>query len=217
MIVSLSGADRTSATELFARLFRTRREFFIEVRGWSMPTRSGLDIDRYDTPNAKYFFELDEKTNEVLSHVRLNPADTESLLNDSFPHLVATTLPDSGRVMEATRFLVSPKMRGAERRRRAQAELAFAMFNWALMNNVTHIQGVLETALLPDFLEMAPQTVPLGLSTPYGGGPGVRGGGEAIAMLSPVNRKTLREVSEFGGFDANCCEACVNGCGSQAA
>ena len=47
---------------------------------------------------------------------------------------------------------------------------------------------------------MSTQTIPLGLAHPYGGGRGVAGGGECIAIRWPVNQEVINDVLEYVGW-----------------
>lgn len=217
MIFTLTGKDRRAATALFEKLFRLRCQVFRDERGWSIPTHNGLEFDQYDDLEAKYFFELDDN-GSVRSHVRLNPTNQGSLLADYFPHLVDDKYEPRGpNIWEATRFLVLPQPRGREEKRRTEARLFSAMLEWAEVSGVGHIQAVLEKTLYPTFLQIAPQTFPMGLTQPYGGGQDVVGGGEVLAVRCPVNRLAIEEVRIYGGLEQPDCSECMNGCSSVAA
>jgi hypothetical protein len=48
---------------------------------------------------------------------------------------------------------------------------------------------------------MTPQTIPLGLSHPYGGGRKTPGGGECMAIRWPISRQVLDDIRAYGGLD----------------
>ena len=100
--------------------------------------------------------------------------------------------------MECTRFIVRPPDRRRTTKRRLEAQLFSAVVSFCMRNGCAYLQAALDTALFPTFLEMAPQSFPLGLSAPYGGGPDAPGGGNVIAVRCPVNERTLQEVTDYG-------------------
>lgn len=217
MIVTVSGRSRPHQSELFERLFKLRYEVFVGHRRWSIPTRKSLDIDQYDCPSATYFFELDD-AGEIHSHVRLTPTAHHSLLADYFPHLVNAQYSARGEtIMEATRFIIVPRDRSPKSKRSKEAELFAAVLQWCKAKGVTDLQAVLDTTLYPTFMEMAPQTFPLGLPQPYGGGNGTIGGGEALAVRCPVNSRGIEDVRAYGGLDHVPCAACIQGFDPMAA
>ena len=40
--------------ELFANLFRARRESFIVQKNWDLPQADGMEFDQYDTPQSRW-------------------------------------------------------------------------------------------------------------------------------------------------------------------
>lgn len=207
MIAFVSGADRASNRQVFERLFRLRYEVFIRNRQWSLPTCNGMEFDQYDRPEAAYFFE-EEDDGSICSHVRLTPTKTHSLLADYFPHLVeGDTDPRGDTIWEATRFIVRPSRKSKDRNRVAKAELAIRTLTWCIEHGITHIQTVIDSSALPTFVEMTPETRPLGLSHPYGGGFGVAGGGECLAWRWPATVKVIDDIREYGGLPQAHCVA----------
>lgn len=200
MIITMSGKDRTGCKAIFDQLFRLRYEVFVAGMGWSLPTRCGLEIDQYDNADAQYFYGLDAE-GRLISHVRLTPSKTASLIADCFPHLVDGAFDvRSDTVFEGTRYIVKPVERSRRAVRTAKAELLVAMFSWARQQGGTQVQVIVETKLLPTFLEMTPEVRPMGLSKAYGGGCDAPGGGEAIAIRCPITDKVIADLREFGGL-----------------
>ncbi|MBX9924812.1 MAG: hypothetical protein K2Y05_00500 [Hyphomicrobiaceae bacterium] len=201
MIAMLTGRDRLVEAKTFEQLHRFRHEIFVGQRRWTVPSRNGLDIDQYDAAEALYFFDR-SVAGRIVSHLRLTPTNKLSLLADYFPHLVAPNYELRGdSIFEATRFIALPRDGGMRNKRRLEAELFAAMVNWCMSNRITHVQAILEDTLLPTFLEMAPQTYPLGLPGPYAGGPETIGGGVCIAVRCPMNKQTLADILLYGDAD----------------
>src|SRR3981189_407638 len=158
----------------------------------------GTEIDQYDTDEAIYFFDLNQD-NIVRGSIRIAPSETCSLLADYFPHLVETG--DSLRapdIYECTRYIVMPDRKSRDDNRAAKARVIGAMLEWALRKKIAFLQTVIETKTLASYLELTPLTIPLGLSHPYGGRRGERGGGGCVVIRGPVSRQVLAPVRAHG-------------------
>ncbi len=203
MVFVLQGSQRREKKEYFDRLFRLRRQIFIKGRGWSLPSSNDQEIDQYDDDDAFYFFDLNEN-GDIQGSVRMTPTVKSSLLADYFPHLVENGLsPRSPDIYEATRYMVLPAQKTRENNRIAKARLLSALVEWCLSRRLTYLQTVIDSVTLSSFVEMTPQTIPLGLSHPYGGGRGVPGGGECMAFRWPITTEVLQTVQEYGAISTN--------------
>lgn len=200
MVITLQGSERPSNTDYFDKVFRMRHEIFVTGRGWSLPTVNGREIDQYDVDETTYFLDINED-DIIEGSVRLTPTEEYSLLADYFPHLVENGMSPRGpAIYEATRYIVLPQRKNRQNNRAAKARLLSSMMRWALKRNAQYIQTVIDTATLSSFVEMTPQTIPLGLSSPYGGGRSAPGGGECMAIRWPVNVEVLSDIITYGGL-----------------
>jgi acyl-homoserine lactone synthase len=196
----ITGVARNSQDAFMEQLYRLRFEYFVRQRQWTLPTINELDVDQYDCPEAVYFY--DQESNGLISaHVRLTPTRTHSLLADMFPHLCEASDPRGDTIWEATRYIVRPSKRSRSRNRQAKSQLVASMLEWCLEKGITHIQAVVDTSAFATFVEMTPETQPLGLSHPYGGGPGVPGGGDCLAWRWPVTQKVIDDIKAYGSAD----------------
>ena len=201
MVIVLTGRDRDRQHRYFDQHFRLRHEVFIRRRGWALPCTNGREIDQYDNEEAVYFLDINED-DVVRGTIRIAPSVTCSLLADYFPHLVETDGPlRSPDIYECTRYIVMPDRKTRAENRAAKARIISAMLEWSLRRKLSFLQTVIETATLPSYLELTPQTLPLGLSHPYGGGRRAPGGGECMAIRWPVTQQVLRDVRAFGNPD----------------
>jgi len=201
MIIVLNGRDRGKWVDYFDQHFRLRYDVFVKRRRWALPCVDGREIDQYDTDDAIYFLDVNDD-GVVRGSIRIAPSQTCSLLADYFPHLVETgdalRAPD---IYECTRYIVMPDRRSRDENRIAKARIIGAMLEWSLRRKLSFLQTVIETATLPSYLELTPQTIPLGLSHAYGGGRRTTGGGECMAIRWPVTLQVLEDVRAYGGFD----------------
>ena len=201
MIITLKGSERRNYPDYFDQLFRLRHEIFIKRRGWSLPSVNGYEIDQYDDEDAVYFLEVDEQ-DIIRGTIRVTPSVKSSLLADYFPHLVengaALRAPD---IYECTRYIAMSSLKTREENRAAKSRIIAAMLEWSLGRKLRFLQTVIETSTLASYLELTSQTIPLGLSHPYGGGRRAPGGGECMAIRWPVSLQVLEEVRAYGGLD----------------
>jgi acyl-homoserine lactone synthase len=201
MVIVLTGRDRGRQHRYFDQHFRLRHEVFVRRRRWALPCTNGREIDQYDTEEAVYFLDINED-DVVRGTIRIAPSLTSSLLADYFPHLVETDDPlRSPDIYECTRYIVMPDRKTRDENRAAKARIISSMLEWSLRRKLSFLQTVIETATLPSYLELTPQTIPLGLSHPYGGGRRAPGGGECMAIRWPVTQQVLGDVRAFGNLD----------------
>jgi acyl-homoserine lactone synthase len=200
MILCLRGNERTAHSRLFDQLFRLRHDIFIKGRGWSLPCGEGRETDQYDVEEAVYFLDVNDE-GLIEGSVRATPTMKYSLLADYFPHLIENGMPARAPdVYECTRYIVMPSRKSRESIRTGKARLLVALARWALEQKLTYLQTVIDAATLGSFVEMAPKTIPLGLSHPYGGGRGVPGGGECIGIRWPVGQELISDILEWVGW-----------------
>lgn len=198
MIVVLTGRDRGSYPELFEQHFRLRYDVFVKGRGWSLPTTNGLEIDQYDDADAVYFLDLNEDQ-RIQGSIRITPTSRSSLIADYFPHLVENDVaPRSPTIYECTRYIVLPPRKSRSENRLAKSRIIGAMLEWCLENRLTYLQTVIDSIALPTYLELTPQTIPLGLAHPYGGGRKTPGGGECMAIRWPITPEVLEDIRAYG-------------------
>jgi len=114
--------------ELFANLFRARKQSFIVQNNWDLPEAMGMEYDQYDTPASRWIAVHD--FGEVLGGMRLTPTtarcgiysymirDAQRGLLDTIPHdLLYGEAPVDPHVWESTRVFVSHKTPMGIRRR----------------------------------------------------------------------------------------------------
>jgi len=68
---TLSFANMHNHGELFANLFRARRQSFIVQKNWDLPEAMGMEFDQYDTPQSRWIAIHD--LGQVLAGMRLTP------------------------------------------------------------------------------------------------------------------------------------------------
>ncbi|MDF1871868.1 acyl-homoserine-lactone synthase [Vannielia sp.] len=115
---TLSFANLHNHGELFANLFRARRQSFIVQNNWNLPEAMGMEYDQYDTPASRWVAVHDK--GEILAGIRLTPTtahcgiysymirDAQRHLLDSIPaDLLDYEAPISDSIWESSRVFVS--------------------------------------------------------------------------------------------------------------
>jgi N-acyl-L-homoserine lactone synthetase len=206
MVIVLEGSERRRHQKYFDQLFRLRHRIFVKGRGWSLPSVNDCEIDQYDVDDAVYLLDLNDE-DLIQGSVRMTPSEKCSLLADYFPHLVENgESPRSPLVYECTRYIVLPAQKTREANRAAKARLLGAAVEWSLRRGLAYLQTVIDSVTLSSFVEMTPQTIPLGLSHPYGGGRKTPGGGECMAIRWPISQQVLDDILAYGELDRRACE-----------
>jgi acyl-homoserine lactone synthase len=201
MIFILEGSQRRKLGYYFDRMFKLRHQVFIKELGWNLPkSQVDCEIDEYDVDEAIYLLDItDDDT--LQGTVRLTPSLSCSLVADYFPHLIECGLPArSPLVYEATRYIFIPLSKSAQENRIAKARLLAGMVEWCLENRLSHIQCVVDMMAFPSWVDLVPQTMPLGLPHPYGGGRGAPGGGDCIAFRWPTTPEVIDGIRSYGGI-----------------
>jgi acyl-homoserine lactone synthase len=201
MIFILEGSQRRKLGYYFDRMFKLRHQVFIKELGWNLPkSQVDCEIDEYDVDEAIYLLDItDDDT--LQGTVRLTPSLSCSLVADYFPHLIECGLPArSPLVYEATRYIFIPLSKSAQENRIAKARLLAGMVEWCFQNALSHVQCVVDMMAFPSWVDLVPQTMPLGLPHPYGGGRGAPGGGDCIAFRWPATPEVIDGIRSYGGI-----------------
>ena len=100
----ISGMPNELSGELFSKISSYRHKVFIEMLGWELQTKQGLEIDQFDRPDTVYVVSQDDD-GTVNGCARLLPTDRPYLLGEVFPQLLnGQTPPSSPDIWELSRF-----------------------------------------------------------------------------------------------------------------
>jgi acyl homoserine lactone synthase len=146
---TLSFENLHSYGELFANIFRARRQSFIVQKHWNLPESLGMEYDQYDNPASRWIAIHDQ--GEVLGGMRLTPTtarcgiysymirDAQRGLLDTIPFdLLYDEAPIDPHIWESTRVFVSHQAPMAIRRR-IHAMMVSEMTRAARANGASHI------------------------------------------------------------------------------
>ena len=100
----ISGTSTSLAAEVLVGLARFRHRVFVEMLGWELQTRDGLELDQFDRADTVYVAARNEH-GAVVGIARLLPTTRPYLLRDVFPQLLhEQPLPCTAAVWELSRF-----------------------------------------------------------------------------------------------------------------
>ncbi|MFB2533256.1 acyl-homoserine-lactone synthase [Paracoccus sp. p4-l81] len=135
---TLSFANLHNHGELFANLFRARRQSFIVQKNWDLPEEMGMEFDQYDTPQSRWIAIHD--LGRVLAGIRLTPTTArcgvysymirdaqKGILGGSIPQdLLYDEAPVDAHIWESSRVFVSHDI-PQEYRRKVHFQMVEAM------------------------------------------------------------------------------------------
>ena len=139
---TLSFANMHNHGELFANVFRARKQSFIDLKKWPLPEVDGMEFDQYDTPMSRWV--AIHENGRVLAGVRLTPTTARCgvysyMIRDAQLDLLGGTIPQSlldasapveETTWEASRLFVDHSIPSSQRRR-VQLSLITEMSNSA--------------------------------------------------------------------------------------
>jgi acyl homoserine lactone synthase len=100
----ISGTSTSLAAEVLVGLARFRHRVFVEMLGWELQSRDGLELDQFDRADTVYVAARNEH-GAVVGIARLLPTTRPYLLRDVFPQLLhEQPLPCTPAVWELSRF-----------------------------------------------------------------------------------------------------------------
>lgn len=151
-VTTLSFANLHNHGELFANMFRARRQTFIERNNWDLPEANGMEFDQYDTPASRWV--AVHEFGRVLAGVRLTPTtarcgiysymirDAQLGLLESIPKdLLFEDAPVAPHIWESSRVFVADDV-PAKLRLRVQCSLISEMVRSARDLGATSLIGI---------------------------------------------------------------------------
>ena len=100
----ISGTTRLLSSELYEQLSRYRYQVFIDMLGWELPTRNGLERDQFDHDDTVHVIVRNDQ-GAISGYGRLLPTSQPYLLGDVFPQLLNGLPPPSSQdIWELSRF-----------------------------------------------------------------------------------------------------------------
>ena len=118
-MTTLSFSNLHNHGELFANLFRARKQSFIIQKNWDLPESEDMEFDQYDTPQSRWIA-IHDRT-DILAGIRLTPTTArcgiysymirdaqEGILGGAIPQdLLYAPAPVDPHVWECSRVFVS--------------------------------------------------------------------------------------------------------------
>jgi acyl-homoserine lactone synthase len=149
MIHIVTAENRHLFHHPLTEMHRQRKQVFIDELGWPLEEIAGVEIDRFDCPDAVYLVEINPPERRVSCSARLLPTDRPHLLGEVFPMLCESSPPTGPHVWEATRFCPAPSTPKGEPRRAQLARMIAAIMETSLLFGIDRVTFVASAALTP--------------------------------------------------------------------
>lgn len=109
----VAGTQITLAHDMLERMARFRYRVFVQLLGWSLPCRDGIELDQFDREDTLYL--VARQGEDVVGMARLLPTQRPYLLGEVFPQLMGSLpAPQDASVWELSRFTAVDPEPGAE-------------------------------------------------------------------------------------------------------
>lgn len=166
MFIVETGAAQIGSSRALQSMFEDRKSVFVDLLKWDVPVlQNRYEIDEFDNELATYIIVADER-GDHLGSARLLPTLRPHILGSLFPELCAALPPVGHNVREITRFCLSRRQSGAERRE-TRNQLVSGLAAYALETGIRTYTGVAEMGWLQQILAFGWNCRPLGPPRQY--------------------------------------------------
>lgn len=148
MIHIITADNRHLFHHALAEMHRQRKQVFMDELGWPLDEIAGMELDRFDCPEAIYLIET-KPCGAITGSARLLPTTRPHLLSDVFPNLCNAPVPSGADVWEATRFCPAPEIAKGAPRRALLMRIIAAIIETALLFGIDRVTFVASRALTP--------------------------------------------------------------------
>jgi N-acyl-L-homoserine lactone synthetase len=194
LIHIITRSNRRMFSDVLTEMHRQRKQLFVDCMGWKLETCADLEIDAFDSDEAIYLIETDEKSGHVLQSARLMSSEGPHLLGEVFPHLCAEGPPRAPGLYEASRFCPAPETPKGQARRALLYRMIAAILETGLLFGIERVSFVASAALAPLARRAGWQVSPLGA--------GARVGRERLsAWVAVISTEGLARVRALNGLD----------------
>jgi N-acyl-L-homoserine lactone synthetase len=187
-VMALSGKSENG--KLLERMHEMRARVFRDRKGWPVHVNNGLEVDEFDTPNARYIAVVAD--GNVVACVRFLELTGPTMIGTTFSQLLEgplSELPTQG--IESSRFCVdTEKLRSRDTldARTVTATLVSGMLGWAALHQYTSIVTVTDLGI---------ERLLRRLGVPFArlGAPKKLNNSLAVAGIIPVSVKLARDTA----------------------
>lgn len=141
-LMALSNPTSGKQLHLLDAMHRLRLRIFGERLAWDVVNNDGRESDEYDLLNPTYIVAL-SATSQIAGCVRLLPATGPTMLERTFPQLLANRRLDAHRAMiESSRFCVDTTLvegRGGKPLHDATMAMFAGIIEWCMIHGFTEI------------------------------------------------------------------------------
>jgi acyl-homoserine lactone synthase len=176
-------------------MFLERKRVFIDIMGWNLVHKDGVEVDQFDDKSAIYVIIVDDDSGLHLASARLLSTEQPHLLDMLFADLCDVDIPRGPDVRELTRFCVSPQG-NARQRLELRNQLFTALVEYALVHDIRGYTGVTHASFLSQVLSIGWHCDMLGLPRETPGGTL----GAVHAHVGPETIGLMRRADTFASL-----------------
>lgn len=177
--------------ELFNRqideMFRLRYEYFVEGRGWDLPSDNGRERDEFDGPQTVYLLKI-APGGGVVGSFRFLPTSLPHLLAKTVPTGLGVRCPQGPTVWEVSRGVIRTEARSFT----LMAEFCAAIVEFALIWDIATFVFLIDPGFFPTLAAMRWDTRPLAQPFDIAGEP-------CLAAELRIGPDTLHLVRQVAG------------------
>lgn len=141
-VIALQGRPSSAERILLDAMHRLRMRVFSGRLAWQVSSRAGREFDEFDLMSPTYIVALCT-TRQIAGCVRLLPATGPTMLERTFPQLLANGRLNAHRAMiESSRFCVDTAIveeRGARPLHEATLTMFAGIIEWSMLHGFTEI------------------------------------------------------------------------------
>lgn len=134
-----AGSELILPHDIYCKVGEYRHKVFVEMLGWDLQTRDGMELDQFDRPDTLYMVSQDDN-GIVNGCARLLPTHRPYLLGEVFPELMqGQPIPCSPDVWELSRFAaVDFNARGGSALAQFSSGIAVQLLRQAITSAAEH-------------------------------------------------------------------------------
>jgi len=165
MLILIDDNNKHDHADDLDKIHQLRHKIFVEQLKWpDLKSTNGREFDQYDVPGAVYI--AVKEGDDIAAAVRLNWADSPTLLRDVFSHLVQfENVPLDSASVDLTRFMISPKYGDRDRLNRYGADLICGILEYGVSEGIDHYTAVISTHFLSTILQWGVEAHAMGFPT----------------------------------------------------
>ncbi len=146
MIIIAEGIKDPCCQRALDEAFQLRHKVFVEELGWQgLKSENGRERDEFDTENTLYLLITDDRTEDVVGHVRFVPSTGPHMFQKHFRDLIEKSYPIRSSLWESSRICLRKDVRQSD----ASTAIICSTVDLCLRYGIRDIVKVMELRIEP--------------------------------------------------------------------